>query len=282
MPACPYCAEEIAAGAKTCPYCRSNLAIAPPTAMGSASAKSSTGLTLGITLGCLGAAAFLVIPIMIALLLPAVQQAREAARRTQCKNNLKQIGLALHNYHDVYDSLPPAFTVDANGKPLHSWRVLILPFLGGRELTIYNAIDLSQPWDSPHNSQFQFQMPAVYACPSHPGGNMGMTNYAAIVGDHCGMQPEKGTTFREIIDGTSNTLAVGEVTGANIPWMKPQDIELDKFTYLGDPNGFSSHHTGGVQFLLCDGTVRFISNNIVPQILQALFTRDGGEAIGDF
>jgi prepilin-type processing-associated H-X9-DG protein len=282
MPACPYCAEEIAAGAKSCPYCRSNLAVAPPSGAGPVPSKSSTGISVGIVIGCLGAAAFLVIPILIALLLPAVQQAREAARRTQCRNNLKQIGLALHNYHDVHKAFPAAYTVDAQGKPLHSWRVAILPFL--EHGALYNAIDMSQPWDSPRNAQFHSQMPAVFACPSHAGGGVagGMTNYAAIVGDKCVLQPGKWTPISEVTDGTSNTLLIAEVTAANIPWMKPEDVEFDKFTYLGDPAGFSSHHSGGVNALMCDGAVQFISNSIAPQVLQALFTRNGGEAIGAF
>ena len=81
--------------------------------------------------------------VLIALLLPAVQSAREASPRTNCKNNLKQIGLALHNYHDAYGSFPPAWTTDADGRPLLSWRVLLLPFLD--EAPLYEEFDLTEP-----------------------------------------------------------------------------------------------------------------------------------------
>ena len=97
-----------------------------------------------------GLVAVSIITILIALLLPATRSARPAARRTQCKNHLKQIGLALHNYHDAYGSFPPAFTTDADGRPLHSWRTLILPF--GEHRTLYDTIDLSKPWDHPDNN----------------------------------------------------------------------------------------------------------------------------------
>ena len=81
------------------------------------------------------------------LLLPAVQAAREAARRMSCSNNIKQIGLAMQNYHTAYGTLPPAYTVDAQGRPLHSWRTLILPFI--EQQALYGEIDLSKPWNDP-------------------------------------------------------------------------------------------------------------------------------------
>ena len=96
-----------------------------------------------------------IIVVLIALLLPpASRSGRGEARRSQCKNNLKQIGLALHNYHDIYHVFPPAYTVDGNGKPLHSWRTLILPYLD--QAPLYLKIDLSKPWDDPANAESFF------------------------------------------------------------------------------------------------------------------------------
>jgi type II secretory pathway pseudopilin PulG len=92
-----------------------------------------------------------VIAILIALLLPMRRSAGEASRRSMCSNNLKQIGIALHNYADEYGAFPPAYTVDAEGKPLHSWRTLILPFI--EQGPLYEKIDLSKPWDDPANKE---------------------------------------------------------------------------------------------------------------------------------
>ena len=88
-----------------------------------------------------------IIVVLIALMLPAMRSAREPARRTQCRYNLKQIGLALHEYEQAFGVLPPAYTVDAEGKRLQSWRVLILPYLD--QAALYKLIDLTKPWDDP-------------------------------------------------------------------------------------------------------------------------------------
>jgi hypothetical protein len=241
-----------------------------------------------LLMGCLivgGGAGVLAVcaGIPMALLLPAVQQAREAARRSQCKNNLKQIGLALHNYHEMYGAFPPAFVADKDGKPMHSWRVLILPFVDQGDL--YKEYDFSEPWDGPKNSRLLARMPAIYACPSHatagPGANTN-TAYAGVYGEHCVFRGSEPVAIKDIKDGTSNTLLVGEVAKSNIPWMKPEDIDVKLYPTIGTAGGFGSDHVGGATFLLADGSVRFITTGINPQTLQALSTRDGEDTPGDF
>jgi prepilin-type processing-associated H-X9-DG protein len=217
--------------------------------------------------------------ILLALLLPAVQSAREAARRTQCMNNLKQIGLALHMYHDEYNTFPPAFVADASGRPMHSWRVLILPYLDQRSL--YNEYDFSEPWDGPTNSRLLPRMPRVFACPSDPTSGT-TTDYAGVLGEQCVFHGTQPVRITDISDGPSNTLVVGEVVGAKIPWMKPDDIDIALHPGLGDRDGFSGNHPGGVIFLLCDGSVRFISLQVNQQTLKALFTRAGNEVPGSY
>ena len=120
--------------------------------------SSVRGFTLNELLVVVGIIAFL-----IALLIPATRSARPAARRSQCANNLKQIALALHNYEQAHKALPPAYTVDAEGRPLHSWRTLILPYM--EQEPLYRTIDLSKPWDDPANAKALETVVPVYRCP---------------------------------------------------------------------------------------------------------------------
>ncbi|MSR57404.1 MAG: DUF1559 domain-containing protein [Planctomycetaceae bacterium] len=282
MPACPACAETIPANADTCPYCGISLHERGSTRSASAGGKTSI-LTILLIAGGVGGLVLLVCGgVLAALLLPAVQQAREAARRTQCKNNLKQIGLALHNYHDTYHCFPPAFIADESGKPMHSWRVLILPYLD--EPGLYSRYRFDEPWDGPNNSQLLPLMPAIYRCPSDPSSPAATnTAYAGVFGPKSVFRGTQPVRMADITDGTANTLAVGEVgAGTAIPWMKPQDIDITLHPTIGSPGGFGSAHVGGCHFIMLDGSVRFVSQNINATTLQSLFTIDGGETVGEF
>ena len=212
--------------------------------------------------------------IMVALLLPAVQSAREAARRMQCSNNMKQIALAIHNYADEYKSFPPAYTVDSDGNRLHSWRTLILPYM--EESQLYSEIDFSKPWDHSDNAfAFGREIPS-YKCPS---SNLaaGQTLYLAIVDPQSIFPGETQITFREITDGTSNTVMVYETDPAkSVHWMDPTDGDITEF--LAAFSGSHRHsHTGGANCTFADGSVRFLSSTTAPATLRSLATVSGGE-----
>ena len=115
---------------------------------------------------------------LFAILASAVMAACEAARRSQCTCNLCQIKLALHNYHETYGTLPPAYIVDANGKPMHSWRMLIMPFL--EQSGIFNQYDFSEPWNGPNNIKLLDSMPSNLACPSRLDKPIKLTSYVVI------------------------------------------------------------------------------------------------------
>ncbi len=224
--------------------------------------------TAGIILGGIGT-----ILVPIGLLLPAVQAAREAARRAQCVNNLKQIGLAMHNYLSANNCFPPGAITDADGKPLLSWRVSILPFI--EQQGLYEEFHRDEPWDSPHNQALIARMPATYLCPSDGPDTEHTTRYQVIVGPGTIFEGVKGTPINEITDGTSNTLLVVEAKNP-VPWTRPDDIPVDGLT-----TGVGSKHPGGFNALMADGSVRFFKMSINPVMLQAMATRNGGEVVTD-
>lgn len=213
------------------------------------------------------------------LLLPVTRDVRPAVRRSACKNHLKQIGLALHNYHDEYGSFPPAYTVDADGRRLHSWRTLILPFID--EGPLYSQIDLAQPWDSPANAALHADIPECYRCPSAESPR-GETTYVAVVDAQTVWPGAESCQLKDITDGTSNTILVIECVNAHIHWMEPRDLTLDMaLTGLNsDATGSpSSGHVGGWHVLVSDGAVRFVSENIPLDGLSKLLRRNDGGAI---
>lgn len=209
--------------------------------------------------------------VLAGLLLPAVQAAREAARRMSCSNNMKEIGLALHNYHSAYGQLPPAYTVDEDGNQLHSWRVAILPFL--EQQALYQQIDFSKPWDAPENAAVASTVVPAYTCPSKAGDPL-MTTYVAVV-DPSGMfEGAIPTKFNQTTDGLSNTILLVETESENeVHWMNPEDIDLQMLLDRSDTDS----HPGGGHVLLGDGAVQFITNFIEVELLEALVTKDGGE-----
>jgi prepilin-type processing-associated H-X9-DG protein len=226
----------------------------------------------GMVTGGLGSACF--IPaILIALLLPTVQAAREAARRSQCVNNLKQIGLGMHNFHDEKGHFPTAAITDEDGKPLLSWRVAILPYID--QGVLYSQFKLDEPWDSPHNQALLSLMPAAYKCPSDPtlDGTF-TTTYQAIAGPGAMFDGNQTIGIAQVTDGTSNTLMVAE-SSVPVPWTQPDDLPHAP----GTPWPFGSKHPGGFNALFVDGSVRFIKSTIAPAVLGALVTRAGQEVV---
>ena len=211
--------------------------------------------------------------VLVALLLPAVQQAREAARRNQSMNKLKQIGLAVQIYHDVHKKFPPAAVCDANGKPLLSWRVKILPYID--EAALYNEFHLDEPWDSDHNKPLLEKMPDAYKDPRF--GDLGnKTVYLVPTGESMVFFNTVGANMKTVTDGTSRTiLAVEANPDKAVPWTKPDDLEID-VKQPGDGLG----GVGGVFLAVAvDGSVHILSGDIDPDTLWALFTRAGREPV---
>ena len=212
-------------------------------------------------------------PVAVALLLPAVQSARDAARRNASVNSLRQISLALLNHEAATRKLPTAST---NGL---SWRVRILPYIGG-EQALYDRFHLDEPWDSEHNRALINQIPEVYRSPvSKLDPSEGKTNYLAVRADSSIISdtPE-GVQLRDISDGTSNTIVVVEVDDERaVPWTKPDDFAYDPNEPL---EGLGGMHKGDI-FLAAfmDGHVTALPLTTSKADVKAMFTRNGGEVV---
>jgi prepilin-type processing-associated H-X9-DG protein len=207
--------------------------------------------------------------------------ARQAAIRSQCVNNEKQIALAIHNYIASHGSFPPAYTADNAGKPLLSWRVLILPYI--EQDALYKEFHLDEAWDSPHNKALIARMPPTYRCPSASSdlASQGKTRYLTPRGKSTIFPGNETVKLRDVTDGTSNTIMVVETGDADaVVWTKPDDWKVDP-----EPNmaGVLTNHAGGdgtgSNFGFADGSVRFFNERIKPATLRAMLSRNGEEVI---
>ena len=224
--------------------------------------------------------------LLVFLMPPAFEQIQSRGPKP-CRRHLRQIGLALHNYHDTFGVFPPAVTLGSNGKPWHSWRVLILPFLEDeRSKKLYARYRFDEPWNGPSNRLLLGERPEVFEChlakglisPRH-------TSYLAVVGPETVWPGSESVGLRDVNDGTSNVILVVEVRDAGVPWMSPDDLTMTEAAH--PPNNKpgrhpSSFHQGGGTVLMCDGAGKFISQDLDSDTWRGLLTRDGGENLKDF
>lgn len=253
-----------------------------------------------------------IIGLLIALLLPAVQAARESARRARCQNKLRQIGLGLHAYHNACRSLPVGCVERRWGtsaawlkKKQFAWSMYLLPYL--EQGNLYDQIDQDAPFDSPANKAIAAQVIDVYLCPSQPRPKLltagrGPCDYGGMAGEiitkktpwnrldadlRVGvMIHEIGIPLRRISDGTSQTIAVAEDTGfGDGQWINGLNIFEQAYGIDRVPKGFAdneihSQHARGAFALFCDGSARFLESTIDLAPLAALCTRAGSETWG--
>lgn len=208
-----------------------------------------------------------------------VAQARAAARKTQDMNGLRQLVLAMHNFHDATGALPPQALTDKAGKRLLSWRVLLLPYLEEQEL--YQQFHLDEAWDSPHNLALLEKMPALYrSAGEQQAGEVkpGYTRFVAPLTANSIMgKPGDRCRLQDIADGTSNTILLLQAApGAAVPWTKPDDLVVDAANPLASLIGEGQNH---LLAAFADGSIHSLSAKLDPETLKALLSQDGGEVI---
>jgi len=245
------------------------------------------GLVVGLAvyirhLESLSSLTFLVLVVLclyclIGLLLPGVQATHESGRRSQCRNNLCQIAAALNAYHQVHGSFPPAYIADKNGKPMHSWRVLILPYMEYDSL--YRTYDLTEPWDGPKNKKLVAEQLREFVCPSDPNAYVSATSYLAVVGQYTAWSGEDSRKVGDVdfAKEAGNTIMVVEVMNSGISWAEPRDLalysqgatiaNLPGLLAAAHPGGqkkefyFTYYYTSGVHVAMADGSVRVLKTD---------------------
>jgi hypothetical protein len=195
------------------------------------------------------------------------------------RDNLKQLAAAMMACHENQRAFPAPALCGKDGRPLLSWRVALLPYLG--ESRLYSEFHLDEPWDSEHNQSLRHRMPAVYASPV-PGKakKPGLTYYQVFVGD--GAAFAEGKRMRlpaDFQDGASNTILIVEA-GQPVSWTKPEDVLFDPHKPLPPLGGLFSDH---FNVAFADANVRYISKRVTEATLRCLVTRSGGDPlVGDW
>ncbi len=203
----------------------------------------------------------------------AVLGAREASARARSANNMKQIALAFHNYHDTNGRFPAAAIYSKAGKPLLSWRVALLPYL--EEGQLYQQFKLDEPWDSAHNKKLLAKMPKIYASPGAKPKDASSTFYQVFTGKGTIFDDKVGRRLTDITDGTSNTILTVEA-GKAVPWTRPEDVPYAADKPVPKLGGvFKDGFTIG----LADGSVRFIRKPVNEKALRLAITRADGEPV---
>lgn len=256
-----------------------------------------------------------ILGILVALLLPAIQFARESARRTQCTNHLRNIGVAMHNFHDVHQHLPAGWLADLpDGEPGWGWGAHLLLFLEQNAL-LENQIQLDDHIDENENEEARQAVIPIYLCPSDASASdrfmltglhtglfeVGRSNYVGVFGtEEIELAPTRGdgvffhnswVRFPDIQDGLSNTFLVGERSSryGDSTWVGMIHGATDAMARVvgscdhppNDPHGhfedFGSFHASGANFVLADASVRLIGSDIDPAVYHGLATRAGRE-----
>lgn len=213
---------------------------------------------------------------------PVIQVTRQRMAQQQSERNVERILRAFQAYAAAYGHLPPAYSVDEQGKPLHSWRVLILPYLGPDEKALAQQLRLNEPFDSPHNQMFSNRIPQVFVSPADRTFAAGDTSYLVISGPGSAFDQDKPLAYSKIQDPAEHTMLLIERLGSQVNWMTPQDLPLANLAKEASANTITANSPDGPPSLLigtANHQARRLSVTTPIETLQAMATIAGNEAI---
>lgn len=255
--------------------------------------RSKTVWTRHVRLPVTGCVVFRVVRLLMAVVVACTGPLMPGCRphiedqhlRADCRNRLRAIEVAMRAYHQDHGRFPPAYTTDAAGQPMHSWRVLLLPYL--EHMEEYRQYRFDEPWNSPHNRRIVDAVAVrnTFRCPGAKGANAESpedTNYMMIVGVGMVSDGSHSVRLEDVRDDPRTTILVAEVYGTGVAWAEPRDINAkDASLRINDasPNAIRSRHRGGAHVLFCDGRIGFLRETLDPKTVEAMATIAGGEAI---
>ena len=228
--------------------------------------------------------ATLVLAIVTLLLFP-VSQVRESSRRTECLNRVRQLTLAMHNYESDLGRFPAAYLKDEAGKPIHSWRVAILPYMEYQNL--YDQYDFDEPWNGPNNVTLLDQMPSVFACPSHRD-HPDRTPYKLVVDKMTAFENARSPKVDDFTDGMARTVCVVEDAHNPVPWTKPEDLTIEQAIDIlvpADPSAIAHFHRYefttylGSNISLMDASTWNVGPKVSPKLIRSICLCADGQVI---
>ena len=239
--------------------------------------------------------AFIVV-ILFSLLLPGTRSGPPSPLG-DCQFNMSRIAIAMGQYHDDYGCFPPAYVADEDGRPLHSWRVLLLPYLAQAGFhpeynRVYSEYNFDEPWNGPHNILLLEQTPSMYRCPGEGEDESPFTSYVAIVGPGAVFDRDHSNSLSDL-DVPELTIMIAEISGSDILWTEPRDLSSAEMTFRvnGGANDISSSHEGGANVVFCTrqithsengtvdfGGVGFLTDETSPAWLKGRCTLSGADS----
>lgn len=221
---------------------------------------------------------------LVFFLIPTAMGPIAPSKRSRCQMHLRQIAIAMREYHDEFGSYPPPYIADKNGKPMHSWRAIIYSRMDTGDTDFRTRYRFDEPWDGPNNRKLaaEYANRTIFSCPGENSPSFpGETSYVVVVGPRTMFSANRRVSDKDIKDNRANTIMLVEVHHSGIHWMEPRDLHVLQMSPVVNPKigqGISSAHGAGANIATADGGTCYLDGeSLTPEMLHGLLSIDGGE-----